>query len=135
MEMAISASKRSTCTRKNVGAIIARDGRPISVGYAGAPEGLPHCLDQGCIPGPDGGCIRTTHAEANAISFAARKGIATQGATLYCTVSPCPNCAKLIINAGITSVQYLEKYRILDGLLLLEQVHIPAIQHFFQLEV
>lgn len=119
MEMAITASKRSTCNRKHVGAIVAIDGRPVSVGYAGAPSGLPHCLERGCLPGPDEGCIRTQHAEANAIAWSARKGISTENATLYTTVSPCLACAKLIINAGINWVWYLEPYRKTEGLDLL----------------
>lgn len=135
MEMAITASKRSTCSRKHVGAIVAIEGRPISVGYAGAPAGLPHCLEYGCLAGPDGGCIRTQHAEANAIAFAARKGIATEGATLYTTVSPCLACAKLIINAGILVVHYLEQYRKTEGIDLLHSVGVNCQQLFFNLSI
>jgi dCMP deaminase len=135
MEMAIIASKRSTCTRKHVGAIIAIDGRPVSVGYAGAPSGLPHCVNHGCIAGPDGGCIRTQHAEANAIAFAARKGISTEKATIYTTVSPCLACAKLIINAGITEVRFLELYRKMEGLELLDQLGISCEQLRFRMVV
>lgn len=134
MEMAITASKRSTCNRKHVGAIIAIEGRPISVGYAGAPSGLPHCLEHGCLTGPDGGCIRTQHAEANAIAFAARKGISTEKATLYTTVSPCLACAKLILNAGIGEVWYLEKYRKTDGIDLLAQRDVLCQQLLFQIQ-
>jgi dCMP deaminase len=134
MEMALTASKRSTCNRKHVGAIIAIEGRPVSVGYAGAPAGLPHCLEHGCLAGPDGGCIRTMHAEANAIAFAARKGIATERATLYTTVSPCLACAKLIINAGIIDVWYLELYRKQEGLDLLSEKGIFHSQLKFQME-
>lgn len=135
MEMAIIASKRSTCNRKHVGAIIAIEGRPISVGYAGAPSGLPHCLEHGCLAGPDGGCIRTQHAEANAIAFAARKGIATEKATLYTTVSPCLACAKLIINAGISRVWYLELYRKTEGIELLCRTGIFIDQLKFQMDL
>jgi dCMP deaminase len=135
MEMAIIASKRSTCNRKHVGAIIAIDGRPVSVGYAGAPAGLPHCLEHGCLTGPEGGCIRTQHAEANAIAFAARKGIATEGATLYTTVSPCLACAKLIINAGISEVWYLELYRKTEGIGLLTEKGVFSAQLRFQMDL
>lgn len=128
MQMAVIASMRSTCIRKQVGAVIAHRGRVISLGYAGAPAGMPHCLDYGCLPGPDGGCIRTVHAEANAIAYAARAGIACDGATMYCTVSPCLICAKLIINAGIITLLYKEKYRLTDGLDLLIQSNIGIIQ-------
>jgi dCMP deaminase len=133
MEMAIIASKRSTCNRKHVGAIIALDGRPVSVGYAGAPSGLPHCLDHGCLPGSDGGCIRTQHAEANAIAWAARKGIATERATLYTTVSPCLACAKLIVNSGIDEVWFLELYRKTEGTELLEKLGIACEQLRFDI--
>jgi dCMP deaminase len=116
MEMAEVAAQRSTCLRKKIGAIIARDGRPISVGYGGAPAGAVHCLDAGCIIGPDGGCLRTQHAEANAVAFAASAGIATRGASLYTTISPCLSCAKIIVGAGIATVWYLEKYRDESGI-------------------
>lgn len=109
--MAIKASERSTCRRRKVGAIIAVDGRPVSVGYCGATEGMPHCIDVGCIIGVDGGCLRTTHAESNAIAFAARKGVATELAVLYTTVSPCMVCAKLALAAGIRDIVFLEEYR------------------------
>lgn len=135
MEMAVSASKRSTCRRKQVGALIAIDGRPLSVGYAGAPSGMPHCLEHGCLIGPEGGCIRTVHAEANAIAFAARKGLATENATLYATVSPCPACAKLIINAGIMQVRYLEEYRLVEGIEILKSAGIRVEQHYYEIEL
>lgn len=115
-DIATVVSRRSTCPRKSVGAIIVREGRVLSMGYNGAPAGLPHCHDVGCLVGPDGGCTRTQHAEANAIAFAARHGIATNGAELWTTVSPCPSCAKLIINAGITDVYFMEQYRLREGL-------------------
>ena len=111
MEMAQAAAKRSTCDRRHVGCVIARDGRPLSLGYNGSPSGTPHCCDVGCLIGPDGGCIRTQHAEANSIAWAAREGIQVAHADLYTTVSPCLSCAKLIVNAGIRMVIYLEEYR------------------------
>jgi dCMP deaminase len=120
LRMAEISSMRGTCNRKQVGAIIARDTRVISSGYVGSPPGTPHCLDAGCIIGPEGGCIRTQHAEANAIAFAAKKGIATEGSTLYVTLSPCIACAKLIIAAGIIQVVYITKYRDESGLNYLE---------------
>lgn len=124
MYMAISASHRSTCERKKVGALLAIDGRPISVGYAGAPSGFQHCHEAICdLSQP---CTRTIHAETNAIAFAARQGIATEGSTLYCTLAPCLDCAKLIINAGIRRVVYYELYRTSNGLDLLQQAGIPA---------
>jgi len=118
-------SLRATCVKPN-GAVIARDGRIISVGYCGSPPGQPHCTDVGCLPGsPEyGGCIRTTHAEANAIIEAARSGISTNGATLYCTSSPCYMCSKLIIGAGITMVLYRNEYRDLSGIRLMIESNI-----------
>lgn len=135
MEMALVASKRSTCNRKHVGAVIAIAGRPVSIGYAGAPSGLPHCTEVGCLHGPDGGCIRTVHAEAAAIAFAAREGISCKAATIYCTDSPCPACAKLILNAGIIEVLYLREYRIRDGIDICHQGKISCRQLGFEMIV
>lgn len=106
---------RATCQRKRNGCVIAREGRIISTGYNGAPSGLPHCLDKGCWI-ENGHCIRTLHAEAAAISYAAREGISLLGSDLYCTTAPCFNCAKLIINAGIKKVFYRDEYANLNGL-------------------
>jgi len=117
MQMAMTASLRSTCQRKQVGALLAIDGRPISIGYGGAPSHFPHCDESICdLTKP---CTRTVHAEANAIAFAARKGIATEGSALYCTLAPCLDCAKLLINSGVLHVNYLETYRNSDGIILL----------------
>ncbi len=112
------AAKRSTCLRLQVGAILVREGRIISTGYNGAPSGLDHC-DPSCC-GPDHPCNRTVHAEANCIYFAAKHGIATEGAWMYCTDSPCKTCAEAIINAGIRHVVYLREYRDRGPLNLLE---------------
>lgn len=123
---AIVASMRSTCGRRKVGSIIALEGRVLSTGYAGPPSGFPHCSTE-CLKAAEGcGCKRTIHAEQNAISYAARHGIKTEGATLYCTLSPCESCAKSIISAGIKRVVYLEKYRDSSGIQLLEQADIPC---------
>lgn len=124
MEIAHTLARRSTCTRAQVGAVLVRDNRIISTGYAGAPSGMAHCLDIGCdvntnLPEKDQHCMRTVHAEANVIAFAARYGIKTDGATLYCTHRPCENCAKLLINAGIKEVIYLANYGATSGLDLL----------------
>jgi dCMP deaminase len=122
MAMAVIASLRSTCKRKQVGAVIVRDGRVLSIGYAGAPSGFPHCSDAVCdLSTP---CERTVHAEANAIAFAAKEGIAVHGASIYTTCSPCINCAKLLINSGIKKVYYLEEYRDTAPLTLLQEAHI-----------
>ena len=112
-------ARRSTCLRLSVGAVLAQEGRIVSTGYNGAPAGLPHCEPETC--GPDDVCVRTVHAEANVIAFAAKEGIQTMGATLYTTHSPCMECAKLIINAGIRRVVYWEEYRDPSPLELLER--------------
>jgi dCMP deaminase len=127
-----------TCDRKQVGAVIVRDGRCISWGYNGAPPGLPHCSENlhGWIGDEELwerskgniGCRNATHAEANAIAAAAKQGISTDGAELYVTVSPCESCARLIIAAGIVRVFYLEAYRKDDGCRILQQASIPTSQ-------
>ena len=127
MEMAQTVAKRSTCLRLSVGAVIAKEGRVISTGYAGSPAGTPHCDDTNCFP--DKPCYRTVHAEAGAITFAARHGVALEGTTLYCTHSPCLDCAKLIINAGIKQVVYNIAYRKTEGIELLSSAGVMVIQH------
>ncbi len=111
-------AQRSTCKRASVGAILIKDYRIISTGYNGAPHGAQHCLDAGCNE-TENGCDRTVHAEANAVAFAAKNGIATEGSSLYTTVAPCYTCAKLLINAGIDIVYFLNDYRNMDGLKIL----------------
>ncbi len=129
MRVATVISARGTCERLQVGAVISKDGRPISTGYVGAPSGLPHCIASQCQVGPDGGCIRTVHAEANAIAFAARHGTSTEGSELHSTHSPCLSCAKLIINAGIKRVVFENEYRDPSGLDLLIQAGVWVGQH------
>jgi len=103
---------RSTCNRAQVGCVLVKDRRIIATGYGGSIKGLPHCIDDGCNIGPDGGCRRTVHAEQNAIAQCALNGVNTNGATAYVTLSPCEPCFKLLVNAGITRIVYLEEYRI-----------------------
>jgi dCMP deaminase len=103
---------RGTCDRGRSGCVITKDKRIISTGYVGSPIGIAHCDDIGhemhTVTHPDGSqsrhCIRTTHAEQNAIAQAARNGIALEGSALYCKMTPCYTCAKMIINAGIKRV-------------------------------
>lgn len=118
---------RSTCNKPN-GAVIAKEGKIISVGYNGSPPGHPHCIDEGCLEGQDGGCIRTIHSESNAIAMAAKFGISTSDGTMYCTSSPCPICSKLIIVAGIKFVYFRNLYRDPSGLDLLAKSGIQAVQ-------
>jgi dCMP deaminase len=131
MMVAQVISQRGTCDRAQVGAVIARDGRPISFGYNGAPPGLPHCEENNHgwggleeFPHPGDGCRNATHAEANALAFAARQGISTDGATLFVTVAPCDVCSRLLIAAGIRDVFYHEEYRDGRGLELLRSAGI-----------
>jgi dCMP deaminase len=110
MNLALQAATRSTCPRKSVGAVIVRDKTILSTGYNGSIRGAPHCTDVGCLM-ENNHCIRTVHAEANALVQAARHGVRLEGAEIYVTASPCFNCFKLIANAGITTVYYGEFYR------------------------
>jgi len=109
---------RGTCNRGGrAGAVLAKDGRVISFGYAGSVPGGEHCIKSGClIIEGESGCKRTLHAESNAILWAARMGISTEGCTLYCTISPCISCAKNIVQAGINEVHYIQRYRSVDGI-------------------
>ena len=125
MKIAELIALRGTCPRAKVGAVLVREGRVISTGYNGSPSGTPHCIDMDCILDERGKCIRTVHAELNCICFAAKYGIKTEGATMYITHSPCLDCAKAIINAGIKKVIYLEKYY-LDGLRLLVKAQVDT---------
>ncbi|OGN01228.1 MAG: deaminase [Candidatus Yanofskybacteria bacterium RIFCSPLOWO2_02_FULL_43_10] len=115
LEIAKVVAQRSTCDRANVGAVIARNKVILSTGYNGAPRGLPHCDDVGHEI-VDGHCVRTIHAEANAIAQAARNGAAIEGATIYLTISPCYDCFKMMINGGIKEVIYKEFYMSRYGL-------------------
>lgn len=125
MEMAGVVAQRGTCSRLQVGAVISRDGRVIVTGYNGAPAGLPHCDHSYDMPLR--GCDNAEHAERNAIAFAARYGLALEGAELDCTHAPCLNCARSIINAGITRVRYLHAYRKTEGEDLLRSVGIEVL--------
>ncbi len=110
MAIAIQASRRATCDRKHVGAVIVNDRRIVSTGYNGSMNGLVHCDDEGHLMENDH-CIRTVHAEANAIVQAARYGTRVDGGVIYTTASPCFPCFKLIVNAGIMGVFYGEFYK------------------------
>lgn len=101
---------RSTCTRLMVGATIVRDKRIIAGGYNGSVSGSEHCIDAGCYM-IDGHCVRTVHAEANALLQCAKFGVATEDAEMYVTHFPCLQCTKQIIQAGIRKVYYASDYR------------------------
>lgn len=141
MEVAQAVAKRGTCSRKQVGVVVARDGRVLVTGYNGAPAGMPHC-DHICdcgFPG-EGGllfegkhlsnclsinvCEESVHAEANAIAFAARYGMSLDGAEMFTTYAPCLACAKLVINAGISRVVMCELYHDQSGNILLTKAKV-----------
>ena len=119
MEVCRAIAKRATCdTLGRSGCVIARDNQLLVTGYVGAPRGLPHCDDVGHqfkkVQHEDGSvsqhCVRTVHAEQNAICQAAKRGISIDGATLYCKMTPCRTCAMLIINCGIKRVIAEKRY-------------------------
>jgi dCMP deaminase len=118
MEITRAVAKRATCDRGRSGCVIARDKQVLVTGYVGSPRGTPHCDEVGHqlkkTTHEDGTqtehCTRTTHAEQNAIVQAARLGISIDRGTLYCTMTPCATCAKIIINAGIQRVVCEKKY-------------------------
>jgi dCMP deaminase len=122
MELANAVSKRATCDRGRSGCVIVRDKQILVTGYVGSPRGLPHCDEVGHLMKKvlheDGRvsehCMRTVHAEQNAICQAARLGIPLEAATLYCRMTPCRTCAMLIINCGIVRVVCERKYH--DGM-------------------
>lgn len=118
MQLAESVGHRGTCDRGRSGCVIVKDKRILTTGYVGSPMGLKHCDEVGHemhkVTHEDGTesmhCIRTVHAEQNALIQAARTGIALEGSTVYCKMTPCYVCAKLIINAGVTRVVAFRDY-------------------------
>jgi dCMP deaminase len=117
MEITRLVAKRATCLRRQVGAVLVMDKRLLATGYNGAPSGLAHCLEVGCLreknnipSGERHELCRGIHAEQNAIIQAAFHGVRIQGATLYCTNLPCVICTKMIINAGIKEIIYENGY-------------------------
>ncbi|MGQ9537574.1 MAG: deoxycytidylate deaminase [Actinomycetota bacterium] len=118
MSIAEQVATRSTCLRRRVGCIVVMEKRIVSTGYNGAPVGLPHCEEVGCLRESQGissgerhELCRGLHAEQNAIIQAAMHGTAVRGGVLYCTHKPCVLCTKMLINAGITRIYYREGYR------------------------
>ncbi|MBO4263295.1 MAG: dCMP deaminase family protein [Bacteroidales bacterium] len=122
LEMAAIWAKNSYCKRRQVGALLVKDKMIISDGYNGTPSGFENvCEDENGVTKP-----YVLHAEANAISKVAKSGNSSQGATLYVTASPCIECAKLIIQAGIKRVVYQDEYRLTDGVDLLRRAGIEV---------
>ena len=133
--IARQVSTRSTCLRRQVGCVIVLGKRIVATGYNGAPSGLVHCDQVGCLreqqnipSGERHEICRGLHAEQNAIIQAALYGVAVQGSTLYCTHHPCILCTKMIINAGIERIFYLEGYPDEMSGRLLEEAGVDAVQ-------
>ena len=123
MDIAYQVAKRSTCDRARVGAIIVKDRRILTTGYNGAPAGLPHCDEVGHLM-IAGHCVRTLHAEQNAIIQAALHGVSVAGGTMYVTHQPCLTCAKMIINAGIRRVVHAGHYADENALAFLHEADV-----------
>ena len=138
-EIADLVSSRSTCLRNQVGAVIVKESQILSTGYNGAPKNLPHCSEVGCLrdelgvkPGERHELCRGLHAEQNAIIQAAYHGTSVRDAVIYCTTRPCSICTKMIINAGIQEIIYIEEYAddlaaelLKESTLSIRQVKIP----------
>ncbi|HYD49362.1 MAG TPA: cytidine/deoxycytidylate deaminase family protein [Terriglobales bacterium] len=120
MTITRQVAERSTCLRAKVGAVIVRDKNILATGYNGAPAGLPHCLDAGCLvyksvtPAGDveENCFRCIHAEINAIAQAAKNGAPIRDASIYITHTPCIHCYKVLINTGIVRICYEKEYKL-----------------------
>ncbi len=117
MEIARLVASRSTCLRRKVGAVVVKDKRVLATGYNGAPSGVSHCSEVGCLrerlgvpSGERHELCRGLHAEQNAIIQAALHGVSLRGACIYTTTFPCVICSKMLINAGITTIYYAEGY-------------------------
>ena len=136
MNITTLVAQRSTCTRRAVGAIIVKDKRILSTGYNGAPSGIRHCLEVGCLreslqvpSGERHELCRGIHAEQNAIIQAAYHGVSVKNAMLYCTNQPCAICAKMIINAGIKKIYYQSGYTDALAQEMLTEAGIDLIKH------
>lgn len=148
IEIANTVSKRSTCSRRQNGAVIATsNGVVLSTGYNGALSGMDHCdhdcecgtytgiHTENCPAHPNNGCTISVHAEANAVYFAARNGVSVENQIIYCTTEPCVKCAEAIVQSGISFCIYDQEYRNHGGIELLQKagVHVSryvAGQHF-----
>ena|SRR6185312_11106312 len=120
MELAVNLSKRSHCIRRQVGAVLTKDTRIISIGYNGPPSGTHNCDVEwpgvGCPKDSKGSCSLALHAEQNAIIYAVKNGTLIEGSTLYVTLSPCISCARIIYSTGIKKVMYFHSYAEYKGI-------------------
>ncbi len=138
MDIAVLVAKRSTCLRRMVGALIIKDKRILTTGYNGAPSGIRHCIEIGCLretlnvaSGQRHELCRGIHAEQNAIIQAAYHGVSIRNASLYCTNLPCSICTKMIINAGIERIYYLEGYadELSEAMLAEAKIEVIQLKH------
>lgn len=125
VEITKLVAQRSSCVKAKQAALLIKDNRIISFGYNGPPSGSLNCIDDGgektCGKDSNGSCFHGIHAEQNAIGYAARNGINTEGCIIYCTMTPCISCAKLIVASGIKEFYYIDEYRLDDGKRFLEE--------------
>ena len=129
MKIASAVSERSTCDRASVGCVLVLNKRILTTGFNGAPAGQEHCDEVGHMM-EDGHCVRTIHAETNAIIQAALHGVSTRGATCYVTHLPCVHCTKALINAGIVRIVYGQAYRVDEhAMMFLKAAGIEVVQH------
>jgi len=132
MTITRQVAERSTCTRAKVGAVIVRDKNILATGYNGAPAGMPHCIDVGCLiyqsKTPDGeieeNCFRTIHAEINAIAQAAKNGSSIKEGSIYITHTPCIHCLKVLVNTGIKDIFYERAYKLHTLNDILQHTHV-----------
>lgn len=117
MSIAHQVATRSTCIRRQVGAVVVKEKRILATGYNGAPSGLPHCAEVGCLreqmhvpSGKNHELCRAIHAEQNAVVQAARSGTSIEGSTIYTTTAPCVLCVKILMNAGVKAIVYADSY-------------------------
>ena len=137
MTITRQVAERSTCSRAKVGAVIVREKSILATGYNGAPAGMPHCTEAGCLiyesKTPNGeteeNCFRTIHAEINAIAQAAKNGATIKDASIYITHTPCIHCLKVLVNTGIRNIYYERPYKLhtLEEILRLTQVHLEKV--------
>ncbi len=134
MDIARLVARRSTCLRRQVGAVLVKEKNILATGYNGTPSGITHCSEVGCLrqqlgvpSGERHELCRGLHAEQNAIIQAAKHGVNIGGSTLYCTNSPCSICSKMLINAGIARIVYLEGYPDELSRTMLQEAGIPAV--------
>ena len=129
-EATILFSKRSSCVKAQQAALLIKDNRIVSFGVNGSPAGLLNCKEEGgeevCGKDSNGSCFLGINAEQNAIGYAARNGINTEGCIIYCTQTPCISCAKLVVASGIKEFHYIDEYRIDDGKRFLEYCGVPV---------